>query len=313
MSTIPQEELSETILSSLRPVRWPARIIMRFLKHTHDAQGDLSKWFVTGVLDSPGIIDVSMDRAIEWMASAAAKKSSEGAEPLAELGDGDYLSHLEATIKVGRRHIAVGELLAEGDGETAALVREFQALMDESEDEAEKEEGEQIAAAAEVEVKGDVSLQPVIDLDLVDDVDLWSSYLAPGSGPAAVGDGGAGGSSSSSSGGSGGVSTESLDETLKRLNLRNKTDAWPRGVMQADAEAEGGEVPIGKMYLVWGRTVKSVCKAHAKCNLMMNTKWFHKVEDAQRTSYEWLARARQTTEHQHYVEAHELLKLYRPK
>lgn len=106
---------------------------------------------------------------------------------------------------------------------------------------------------------------------------------------------------------------ESLAETLLRLRLQRRSIGFPHDIdSTADNAAGASPKLLGRMYFVWGRTYKTVCKLHPRCWLMVNQGWFVTTEQAQRVSYEWIARAADTTEQQHYTEACRTVELYNP-
>ena len=99
------------------------------------------------------------------------------------------------------------------------------------------------------------------------------------------------------------------EDMLTRLQLDNENKNYPRNVVSV---ADMPPTPAGRLYSVWGRTFKSVCRVHRNCTLMVNTKWFDSPWSAEVASYEWLARARLTTQNGHETEAQQLLQSVRP-
>lgn len=76
------------------------------------------------------------------------------------------------------------------------------------------------------------------------------------------------------------------------LYLEDKP-SWPKNVWHSSSE-----VLLGKVYRIWGRTFKLVCKKHSNCNMMVNTVWFPSEEEALKKALPWLAEA--ATEAQHW-------------
>ncbi len=90
---------------------------------------------------------------------------------------------------------------------------------------------------------------------------------------------------------------DDLDLECERLQLRAE-GVWPRQLWHVDSEA-----PLGKVYKIWGRSYKAVCKRHPRCDLLVNVSWFAEGGEsaALLLLYRWLAEAPSTTENQHWA------------
>lgn len=69
---------------------------------------------------------------------------------------------------------------------------------------------------------------------------------------------------------------------------------------------------VGKVYSVWNKTYKGLCKCHPNCYLLVNVAWFAEPDDALRVVYEWLARGLDTTEQRHFEEQRAILAVHKP-
>ena len=316
-----EDQLAADIFRALQPLSWPERIVVRFLEHTVNPAEPLETWLIKCIDAEAGIIDIDIDRSMAWLAETAAaaakaKKKAKRGEPL---DDGDYVGAILAG-----RPLDMGELVdTRGGGGDCGdeHVMEFMELLDA---EAEEEEGPHdpiagvpgVAAADGEIVEADMAVSVAgVDADFVVDHDFIDEIVAIG----------AAASSSSSSSDRPSVAAEPLPELLARLKLAHKSDSlkFPRDILDLDGplDADGKPQAIGKMYCIWGKTIKGECKCHKSCALMVNASWFasasSKASDAagaaQKVTYEWLARGRCTSEQEHFSEAQEVLRRCRYK
>jgi len=291
----------------------------------------LETWLVKCIDVEAGSIDIDIDRSTAWLAertAAAAAKAKKKEKQGGPLDDGDYVGAILAG-----RPLDMGELVDTRDGAGGGdggyeHVMEFMDLIDAEEDEAPHDPlagvpgvpGVATAASTDGDLLEADMVVAGVDDDFVVDHDFIDEIAAIGASRAS------GSSSSGSSGTTSIVATpaaETLPELLARLKLahKNDSDKFPRDVLNLDGpRGPDGQPPgIGKMYFVWSKTVKGVCRCHKSCALMLNTSWFSSSSDAaaaavaaQRVTYEWLARGPCTSEHDHFSESKRLVQRYRP-
>ena len=306
-----EDQLAADIFRALQPLSWPERIVVRFLEeHTVTPAEPLETWLIKCIDAEAGSIDIDIDRSMAWLAeqtAAAAAKAKKKAKQGEPLDDGDYVGAILAG-----RPLDMGELVDNRDGAGDEQVMEFMELMLDEEEEPLR--GVPGVAAADGEIdEADMAVAGV-DADFVVDHDLIDEIVAIGAAAAS--------SSSSSDRPSVAEPAEPLPELLARLKLAHKSDSlkFPRDILDLDGplDADGTPPGIGKMYFIWGKTIKGECRYHKPCSLMLNILWF-KASDAagaaqmaQKVTYEWLARGRCTSEQEHFSEGQEVLRRFRP-
>ena len=307
----------------------PERVVIRYWTHdlrAIEGRAALDEWLVVGKLDR--LIEVDVKKALDWEVEQLAKQASTASKSKkqvnltgGELVD-DILAAAAKVKAIGRRPVDPEDLSTSG----GALLEEFKVLLEASDDEGEEASADAPAPVAlpPPDLPAPVAWDPAFDLDV--DVLISDASLGSGSGSGASGSGVSAKSAhavaalaqasaqpapgaSSSSSGSGAGPEDEMAQTLDRLKLRVPSLNFPRDVLSV---ASDEPVPVGRLYFVWGRTYKAVCRRHPKCSLMINTKWCSNAAEAERVSYEWLSHALQTTEQQHFVEAYRIVEARKP-
>ena len=192
------------------------------------------------------------------------KKGSGGGDAAKHVDDGDFCGLLGKTMRVAvdRRPLQLGELLAGHEKAEAKIVEEFGALVDVSDEEPEEVPPYVHDGHGHGHGHGGTS---VVDLDFIDQLDDFSTFVDWVATGASAAPGGAGASSSTGSGGassstgSGGIANETLTETLHRLRLQNNRLSFPREVSSV-ANDDAPPVPVGRLYFIWNRTFKMTCR-----------------------------------------------------
>lgn len=79
-------------------------------------------------------------------------------------------------------------------------------------------------------------------------------------------------------------------------------DSYPR-----DYHCLDSGVHIGKAYMMWGTTIKVVCKRHTRCSMMVLQSWFGGNDAAMATAYQWMGKATTSSEDRHYAESRQIV------
>lgn len=315
--------MASKLIRRAQPIQlWADRVVIQFLQddlHIADGMASLDEWLAQDIDGATVPIDVDLDKATAWIADsiakaeiakakAAAKKAAKATavgSPEAAADDGDFVGFILAG-----RPLDLGEMdCREGD------LDEFKQLL-----EAEADAGADKPGTSGDDPPGNVDdvktdnlhadhIGPedlhrfCLDADFVVDHDLVDEVAAVGCGHGLRDRSSAGGETPG----------ETLPATLLRLNIKNNLGRFPREVISTKSpDGSLGEHPLGKIYLVWGRTYKATCKRHKNCSLMMNLAWCPSPEASQRVVYEWLASGLHCSEHEHFVESKALVRLHKP-
>ena len=78
---------------------------------------------------------------------------------------------------------------------------------------------------------------------------------------------------------------DNLVALMARLKLDHKPSLGiPRNVYSKDTGDH-----LGRFYVMWGKTIKAVCRRHRSCSLMFQAAWYGGHAEATNVAYRWLA------------------------